>query len=375
MSDIGQKTLPKSQRRSSRLRVKDDLFHPVCENTIGSTKNKREDSDNSTISPQFIFSAMRSSKSVSEYFIPDIVSENPKRKPFGSSSFVGISAKKRRIHPTPDECRLVVSHLSLLHPYVVQKNHERRQRWNQNFESGEKEAGYPITDAIVSTILSQNTTDANSKRAFVNLKEEFPSWDDVLAPPSGGIPEDTHVQQQITRIESAIKVAGLAPKRAPWIHNMLSTARDERSVRDPSRAKHMEYVRPLSDEEIRSELLRFPGLGPKTVSCVLLFALHRPDFPVDTHVLRISKAMGWVSTSSSREKAYEHLNGTVPNDCKLDLHCLLVEHGKVCHSCASNGRPQFPPLNGKIDCPLRRGVTAKAKMKPPLVISADPKVC
>ena len=36
------------------------------------------------------------------------------------------------------------------------------------------------------------------------------------------------------------------------------------------------------------------------------------------------------------------------------MHCLLVRHGKVCHRCAANGRPQFPPEDGsKLDCPLK----------------------
>lgn len=97
----------------------------------------------------------------------------------------------------------------------------------------------------------------------------------------------------------------------------------------------------------------FKGLGPKTISCVLLFALGRDEFPVDTHVLRITQKMGWVSGSTSREKAYEYLNKAVPSALKMDLHCLLVSHGKHCHRCAANGKPQFPPKDGsKLNCPL-----------------------
>lgn len=63
--------------------------------------------------------------------------------------------------------------------------------------------------------------------------------------------------------------------------------------------------------------------------------------------------MGWIPPSASREKAYEYLNEMIPNDVKMDLHCLLVRHGKVCHRCAANGRPQFPPEDGsKLECPL-----------------------
>jgi hypothetical protein len=63
--------------------------------------------------------------------------------------------------------------------------------------------------------------------------------------------------------------------------------------------------------------------------------------------------MGWVASSATREHAYEYLNEMIPNDVKMDLHCLLVRHGKVCHRCAANGRPQFPPDDGsKLECPL-----------------------
>ena len=88
---------------------------------------------------------------------------------------------------------------------------------------------------------------------------------------------------------------------------------------------------------------------------MLLFALLRPDFPVDTHVLRISKMLRWVPSSATRESAYVHLNEMVPDEVKMDLHCLLVTHGKHCHRCAANGKPQFPPKDGtKLDCPLVR---------------------
>jgi endonuclease III len=38
-----------------------------------------------------------------------------------------------------------------------------------------------LLDELVGTILSQNTTDANSSRAFRALKAAFPSWEAVLA--------------------------------------------------------------------------------------------------------------------------------------------------------------------------------------------------
>lgn len=50
-------------------------------------------------------------------------------------------------------------------------------------------------------------------------------------------------------------------------------------------ARHLMYdVRTESRGVFFLQLSKFNGVGPKTVSCVLLFAMGRPDFPVDTHV-------------------------------------------------------------------------------------------
>jgi hypothetical protein len=50
----------------------------------------------------------------------------------------------------------------------------------------------------------------------------------------------------------------------------------------------------MSTEDVKATLSRFKGVGPKTISCVLMFTLNRAEFPVDTHVWRISKRLGWV---------------------------------------------------------------------------------
>ena len=234
------------------------------------------------------------------------------------------------IRPTLEECRYATMALAKLHPYVVDNNCERRKTMLE--ACGMRNS---ITDSIISTMLSQNTTDANSKAAWSRLKDAFPEWEAVAE------------CDDISKIEDTIRVAGLAKTRAERIQNMLKTVKKERGVTS------LDYIRDFNDEQVKAELSRFKGLGPKTISCVLLFALGRNEFPVDTHVLRITQKMGWISSGSSREAAYEYLNEMVPNDVKLDLHCLLVRHGKCCHGCAARGRPQFPPEDGsKLDCPL-----------------------
>jgi endonuclease-3 len=237
--------------------------------------------------------------------------------------------KSKLVRPTAEESIYATASLSKLHPEVIDKNDDRRKTMLETC-GGQSS----ITDSVISTMLSQNTTDSNAKAAWSNLKKAFPDWNSV-------------VDTDLSLIENAIKVAGLAKTRAERIQNILKTVKYETGEAS------LDYIRDYSDEQIKRELSRFKGLGPKTISCVLLFALGRDEFPVDTHVLRITQKMGWVSSGTSREQAYDYLNDSIPNKVKMDLHCLLVRHGKVCHRCAANGRPQFPPRDGnKLDCPL-----------------------
>jgi endonuclease-3 len=257
------------------------------------------------------------------------------------------------------ELRRACAGLALLHPDVVDRNEGRRREMLQScgFRSS-------ITDSIVSTMLSQNTTDANSRSAYKSLKKAFPTWESVLTSSSSGSVNGDG--DDVDKLAAAIRVAGLAKTRAERIRAMLKTVKEERG--EPS----LEYVRDMSDDAVKVELGRFKGLGPKTISCVLLFGLGRnTEFPVDTHVLRITKQMEWIPCHvTTREGAYEYLNQVVPNDIKLDFHCLLVTHGKHCHRCAANGKPQFPPKDGtRLDCPLvKRLLTSPSNKK-------DSKMC
>ena len=131
-------------------------------------------------------------------------------------------------------------------------------------------------------------------------------------------------------VATAIRVGGLADIKAGRIQTILRTLTEEQhGVDAPAEAQpSLEHLRDMDDEAIKDSLTRFKGVGPKTVSCVLMFALNRQDFPVDTHVWQLARTLGWVPKSATREQTYEHLNRVVPNELKHDLHVLMVEHGK-----------------------------------------------
>lgn len=133
-------------------------------------------------------------------------------------------------------------------------------------------------------------------------------------------------------------------------------------------APRAEHLREASNAAIKTELSRFPGVGPKTVACVLMFCLQRAEFPVDTHVWRISRKLGWVPKNADRNTTYTHMNATVPKHLKYDLHVLLINHGKSCRDCAANGRPQRP---SGLPCPLKHFRTLAQLRKAAKGLAAD----
>ena len=211
----------------------------------------------------------------------------------------------------------------------------------------------------MNTILSQNTTDITSKRAFESLKAAFPTWRGVLHAPEGAA-------------EDAVRCGGLAEIKMDRVRLALTTllAESRTTAADGAAGGRddepsLEHVRALPTEAAKRELTRFKGVGPKTASCVLMFALDRAEFPVDTHVCRIARdVLRWTPAGATRESTYAHLNARVPDALKYDLHCLLVRHGKCCKRCAANGQPRRPPVG---PCPLvaaggERATTAAASV-------------
>lgn len=165
---------------------------------------------------------------------------------------------------------------------------------------------------LVNTILSQNTNDHNRDIAYSRLKERFPTWQEVRDAPTEALIE-------------AVRPAGLAPTKAPRIQEALATI--SKSQGEISLA----FLREMSLEKARQWLLDLNGVGPKTAAIVLLFSLGRPAFPVDTHVHRVTRRLGLIPKSTSREKAHELLEARLPEAFYYPFHLNLIQHGReVC---------------------------------------------
>ena len=167
-------------------------------------------------------------------------------------------------------------------------------------------------ETLIATILSQNTTDTNSGRAYASLLERFGTLDRVRKAP-------------LEEIAEAIRIGGLHHAKALVIQRVLARIAGERGRLDLS------FLRELPPDEAKAWLLASPGVGNKTAGIVLLFSLGEPCFPVDTHVRRVATRLGLLV---ERGDPHRELNALLPKDPRFmaNLHLHLVLHGReTCH--------------------------------------------
>ena len=183
----------------------------------------------------------------------------------------------------------------------------------------------PPVDELVSTILSQNTNDANRDRAFESLHKRFPTWEQVRDADPG-------------TVTAAIRPAGLANQKGPRIQQVLQGISAERGSLD------LHFLKDLPLDEARAWLMKFKGVGPKTAAIVLLFSLGRPAFPVDTHIYRVTGRIGLRPEKMTVEEAHTHLEKLLPPETYYAAHLNIIRLGR--EICAAR-KPAC------LRCPLR----------------------
>lgn len=165
---------------------------------------------------------------------------------------------------------------------------------------------------LVRTILSQNTSDKNSKPAFSSLAVHLKSWDDLL-------------KIETDELAMIIKQGGLGKVKARRIQQALSAIKQKRDNLS------LDFLAEMPLDKARDWLKDLPGVGEKTASCILLFAFGKPALPVDTHVYRLSNRLGLLEPAIRPDQASRLLESIVPSEKVHEFHVLLISHGrKVC---------------------------------------------
>ncbi len=168
-----------------------------------------------------------------------------------------------------------------------------------------------VVDELIGTILSANTNDINSGRAFAQLKARFgEDWDVVRLAP-------------LEAIKEAIRPAGMQQQKASHLVATL-----EKLKRDQG-GYTLAHLADLPVDVALAYLTTLPGVGHKTASIVLLFCFNQGAFPVDTHIQRISQRVGISSRRAAPEKIKGIWESLLPPATFYPLHINLIQHGRT----------------------------------------------
>ena len=254
-----------------------------------------------------------------------------------------------------------------------------------------------VLDAMIRTYLSSNTTGRNSSAAFQGLVKTFGTLKTGIG--KGSVDWNAVRLAPQEEVFEAIKHGGLGQVKSKTIKAILDAVYEENLQRrhamdeptaadptgaiedpssiDPAAEKQLERMRmdqnvlsldhyhTLSTPEAQTALTKFPGIGVKTSSCVLLFCMQRPSFAVDTHVFRLASWLGWIPEPNAprgkgekkvdRDTAFSHLEVRIPDDLKYGLHQLFIKHGKTCPRCRAITGEGSEGWEGA-NCPIERMV-------------------
>jgi len=178
----------------------------------------------------------------------------------------------------------------------------------------------PLSE-LVSSLLSHRTKNADSGRAFRQLRARFPSWQAV-------------VDAATAEVEEAIAPVTWPEQKAPRIQAVLREIAERRGALNDDA---LDFLADVPVDEARAWLESITGVGPKTSAAVLLFSrLRRPALPVDSHHHRVAERLALLPAGTPVGPAHAILAAQLPPEWDAqtvyDNHEALMLHGqRVCH--------------------------------------------
>ena len=152
---------------------------------------------------------------------------------------------------------------------------------------------------LISVVLSAQTTDLLVNKVTEVLFSQYPQMSDLAT-------------ANVDEVKEIIKTIGLANTKA---RNIIALS--QKLQKDG-------YQEVPSDYDY---LITLPGVGRKTANVVLTEGFHIPRIAVDTHVLRVSNRLGFV-TSNDPIVVEEKLMDLYPQEIWHRVHLQLLFFGR-----------------------------------------------
>jgi endonuclease III len=221
-------------------------------------------------------------------------------------SFMGTS-KQREGNLGNDRCVAPITRLpARRRRRIVQKVCEALQARYGNPRHGNPRN--PLDDLIYIT-LSNKTSPATAKRVYRELKQQFPRWGDVL-------------RSRLSTLERILRPAGLSRVKSSQIRAALGQIESDFGSCSLGRLKT------LPTGEAEAYLTQLSGVSDKVAKCVLMYACGAQVLPVDSHVHRVAKRLGW-TVRKRADQCHTELEALVPAHWRYAFHVNCIAHGRA----------------------------------------------
>lgn len=157
-----------------------------------------------------------------------------------------------------------------------------------------------IYQLLVAVMLSAQTTDKKVNQVTGPLFEKFPTIEAMA-------------DADLDQLEEAIRFLGLYKNKARNLKAMSKMLLDEFDGVVPNRSAQLE---------------RLPGVGRKTANVLLVEGFNIPAIPVDTHVERVSKRLGFAKVDDNVNKVEAKLRRSIPRELQVKAHSQFIFFGR-----------------------------------------------
>jgi endonuclease III len=170
----------------------------------------------------------------------------------------------------------------------------------------------PLSELIY-IILSTRTQELSFQRTFLRLKRAFRSWNEIDF-------------RDRAKIQAILRSNGLARLKTEQILSIIDLLRHEfgRATLSP--------LRRMSDRAAEAFMTQLPGVSLKVAKCVLMYSIGRQVLPVDVHVHRIARRLGF-QVKNRPDTSQQLIESAIPPRLRYSFHVNAVAHGrKLCTS-------------------------------------------
>jgi len=170
----------------------------------------------------------------------------------------------------------------------------------------------PLADLIYITV-SNRTTPDQAAGTYKALRSAVRKWDDLLTLPR-------------SVIQKTLRPAGLSGIKTAFIIGIA------RSLRTRFGRVTLRPLSRMTDAQRLDFLTSLPGVSDKVARCVMMYCFGSAVLPVDVHVHRLARRLGWTARKRA-DQSHDELESLVPNEKRMRFHVDAILHGRaVCAS-------------------------------------------